>query len=403
VGNRGCNMKKLSWLKSILCLSTLIVIPTLSQTSLVQAQDGLDSGEIDIEALRAEFEKAKIELEQAKSSASKTVSETARVVPSQVEVQLVSQTKPTNTTVANTVVKTEVEYDLRMKEYADREAALLKSLDEADALADSRSKASRRVESPVAVIGPAKVEEKVTAIVAPKESKKADKVEEKAVSAATIKVPITKEDKTSATELALKQEIAALKSQLASQETSTVASQKSISSLRAEADSSKKRAQDLLKELDETRNRLMLAERQVERLSEHVQRLNACELGAAPSNQGQRSNSAAVNPATRFNPQGQRVVQAEPKVVGDLPVAVVQVDKGLLRAGPSKNDSTIASVAKGTRLTVQSKSKDGLWYLVYAPNGSSAWISSDIISFLPTGPGAGNLPNIRIRPVDPNF
>ena len=142
----------------------------------------------------------------------------------------------------------------------------------------------------------------------------------------------------------------------------------------------------------------MLAEKQVERMSGLLQNRNACELAnSTPS----RVPAPAYGVPAQQQVAPRRVQPTESRVVSDLPLAVVVSDKALLRSGPGKDNSPIASVSRGTRLAIQSR--QGEWYLVGAPNGGSAWVNAEVLQFVPSGADAGNLPNIKIRPVDPNM
>ena len=126
------------------------------------------------------------------------------------------------------------------------------------------------------------------------------------------------------------------------------------------------RANALAKELDETRNRLMIAETQVERLSVII------ESRGLSKSSGTGSQSIARSAPQRRNVEDENLPD-------DTQVATVIADKVHLRAGPSKENSPLMAVTKGTRLTVEMRNGD--WYRVVAPTGRRAWISADVIAF----------------------
>ncbi len=164
----------------------------------------------------------------------------------------------------------------------------------------------------------------------------------------------------------------------------------SISKAKGESDTKLKDAHskiaDLLKELEETRNRLMIAETQVDRLARIVDQQSqskAGQSGAATSKQTKASGASRPS--------------AEPQSAGDMPVATVVVDKANLRAGPGPQHSVLMEVGKGSRLAVEDRLKD--WYRVTTPTGTRAWVSSDVIAF---GPDYQSSPTqtVKIRGFD---
>jgi len=80
-----------------------------------------------------------------------------------------------------------------------------------------------------------------------------------------------------------------------------------------------------------------------------------------------------------------------------MPVATVTVEKAHLRTGPSKDNSPLMTVLRGTRLAIETRK--GSWYRVISPTGVRAWISSDVVSFGST-PDSGPTRTIRIRGFD---
>ncbi len=131
-------------------------------------------------------------------------------------------------------------------------------------------------------------------------------------------------------------------------------------------------------ELDQLRNRLIVAETERERLSKqldssHYQNIVGGSSALRLQQQVQPpARKAAVQPARNL-PAPQPV--AEP----DLPIVTVTADKAALRTGPGLENSPLLHVSKGTTLTVETR--NGNWYRVNTPQGTRAWISGDIVKF----------------------
>ena len=145
--------------------------------------------------------------------------------------------------------------------------------------------------------------------------------------------------------------------------------------LRRELNASQYRLNQLRRELDETRNRLIIAETEVERLSKIIEERNSSTLaryGAGP------------------RPTPVRQYQAPPaqqeKMSGDMAIATVVADKAHLRTGPGKDNSPLMAVSRGTRLAVETRR--GAWYRVIAPTGARAWVSADVVAFGPSADGS---------------
>ncbi len=141
--------------------------------------------------------------------------------------------------------------------------------------------------------------------------------------------------------------------------------------LDGELKEAKTKIQRLSRELNDTRNRLMVAETEVERLSSQFEarnRSNLTKLGAV----------AAVN-VNRHPPAQQRKQQPVAQPVEEMPIATIIVDKAQLRTGPGKDNSPLMAVTKGTRLAIETR--QGEWYRVLAPTGARAWVSSDVVAF----------------------
>lgn len=145
--------------------------------------------------------------------------------------------------------------------------------------------------------------------------------------------------------------------------------QKRNNELELEQKISQEKMSAIAKELDETRNRLMIAETQVERLSSIIE-------SRGRDITTRKSNSLEA-PETRPAPP-----LYKPRVessAADMQVATVIVDKAHLRTGPGRENSPLMAITKGTRLAVETRSGD--WYRVIAPSGVRAWVSSDVVAF----------------------
>jgi len=115
------------------------------------------------------------------------------------------------------------------------------------------------------------------------------------------------------------------------------------------------------------RGKLMLAEEESNRLNTLVTGASSQPRLAVPTNRRVVNNNPLLT-----QPQNM-------KTSPEMPIATVIVDKANLRAGPGKNNSTIMSVAKGTRLAVETNQGD--WYRVVTPTGGRAWISRETVGF----------------------
>jgi uncharacterized protein YraI len=164
-----------------------------------------------------------------------------------------------------------------------------------------------------------------------------------------------------------------------------------------------KRIAELTRKLQQARNDLMVAEMEVERLSNIIEDRNQASLGKAGVRYSGQSASASrtqpslpqsgVSPrmATKRSyasggddesfadesPQEMRPPVAEAS--SDMQIATVIANKANLRTGPSKDNSPLMSVAKGTRLAIEHRV--GEWYRVIAPTGMRAWISGEVLAF----------------------
>lgn len=155
---------------------------------------------------------------------------------------------------------------------------------------------------------------------------------------------------------ALEQELAELRKKLASKERSV-----------GEKDQT---ASQAVRELNETKARLMLAETQVERLSSIIEARNDCTISQLTGETRQRPIQAATSR-----------LPVVPKVESsaEMPIATVVKKKVYLRTGPGKNNSPLMAVSEGTRLAVETM--QGEWYRVITPTGARAWVAAESIAF----------------------
>ena len=155
--------------------------------------------------------------------------------------------------------------------------------------------------------------------------------------------------------------------------------QKQNAELRQQLDTARKSARELAKELEETRNRLIIAETQVERLSSVIEERNKSSLARYSPPQQKQLSSAQQSATRSYQPARQQPAE---KAADEMPVATVVADKAYLRTGPGKDNSPLMSISKGTRLAIETR--QGEWYRVISPTGTRAWISSDVLAFGPT-------------------
>lgn len=144
---------------------------------------------------------------------------------------------------------------------------------------------------------------------------------------------------------------------------------------------SQNRIELLVKELEDTRNRLMIAETEVERLSSIIQERNRSKL-ASYGTQAKKVPLKPSQPAALAAPALRPIAvnpAAESKIDNDMEIATVVVDKAYLRTGAGTNNSPLMSVGKGTRLAVEKRV--GEWYRVISPAGTRAWVSADVVNF----------------------
>jgi len=187
----------------------------------------------------------------------------------------------------------------------------------------------------------------------------------------------------------------ALKSQVKFQGKTVQSLQAENNGLREQLRQSQNQLKALIARMTQMRNSLMVAETEVERLNAIVQDIN---------HTSQRREHYRTEQAYGAPQERRRDVLLSPaqerKASEDMPIATVIVDKANLRAGAGMEHSPIMSIAKGTRLAIETKSGD--WYRVVAPTGERAWISRDTVAY---GKDAQSSPSrtIRVKSYDPSI
>lgn len=186
----------------------------------------------------------------------------------------------------------------------------------------------------------------------------------------------------------------AIKSELKEKSDTVAKLQKRNSEISGTLSKSEARVKSLEQQLTEARNRLMIAETEVERLSGLMLTTVRSSKSLARLDGGSLTGAA---PAPRTVPAAAVSNRAAPQPATEESVATVIVDKANLRTGPGSEHSPLMSVTKGTRLLVESRR--GEWYRVFSPNGARAWVSADVVAF---GPSAQASPSktVRIRAYD---
>ena len=135
---------------------------------------------------------------------------------------------------------------------------------------------------------------------------------------------------------------------------------------------------DLRQQLDDAKRRLLVAETEVERLSNVLTARNRSALSTFGGNPPALA-PAVTESRARLSAPPATVRPEPPQPASDVPVAQVIVSKAYLRSGPSKDSAPLMSVAKGARLVVETRR--GEWYRVITPQGTRAWVNTEVIAF----------------------
>lgn len=185
--------------------------------------------------------------------------------------------------------------------------------------------------------------------------------------------------------------------------TSTVQSQReTINSLNSSKLSLEKRLRAaeskltaVLKELEKTREDLLLAETEVERLSYVMEKRNIHKIRTIQARSIRPAASLAAKDIAEPQEEtalltGNTPLQESSRA--QISIATVTAQKANLRTGPGLNNSVLLTVSKNSRLVVESRQGD--WYRIIAPTGERAWISGTVIHF---GENASGHPNSILR------
>ena len=172
---------------------------------------------------------------------------------------------------------------------------------------------------------------------------------------------------------------------------------KAVSTYENQLQNLKLRNQDLNRDLQETKDRLMIAETEVERLSRLLREKNTATLanfGATPMTAPrQPAARASLPPPPQVNVAKSTTRSAETEPL----IATVMADKANLRTGPGRDNSPAMTVSRGTRLVVEKRV--GEWYRVITPAGTRAWVASEVIAFGETSQASPSR-TVRIRGYD---
>lgn len=152
------------------------------------------------------------------------------------------------------------------------------------------------------------------------------------------------------------------------------------------------RLSDVLKELEQTREDLLLAETEVERLSYVIEKRNIHKIRTIQARSTRDASPVDLRSEASANPLLTGNAPSQGHSGEQISIATVTAQKANLRTGPGLNNSVLLTVSKNSRLVVESRQGD--WYRIIAPTGERAWISSTVIHF---GENASGHPNSILR------
>ncbi len=141
-------------------------------------------------------------------------------------------------------------------------------------------------------------------------------------------------------------------------------------------------------ELQDLRNKLLIAESEIERLS---------ETGNSSKNKFANTESTTDNneltDTAIFSTAKDRTNKES--LDDSATVVTVVADSGALRTAPNATSSIIMEVDSGARLTVDDRRGD--WFRISTSSGMRAWISATEVAFGPTN-SASPSATVKIRP-----
>lgn len=141
-------------------------------------------------------------------------------------------------------------------------------------------------------------------------------------------------------------------------------------------------------ELQDLRNKLLVAENEIERLSKSE---------AVHPNEPTSSKAFTKTKASEGTVIFSTAKQRETDITEDESSTIVTVvaDSGALRTAPNTTSSIIMEVDSGARLTVDDRRGD--WFRISTSSGMRAWISATEVAFGPTN-SASPSATVKIRP-----
>jgi uncharacterized protein YgiM (DUF1202 family) len=148
-----------------------------------------------------------------------------------------------------------------------------------------------------------------------------------------------------------------------------------------------RRNEQLVAQLREAKNRLMIAETQIERLSAILDSRSDTAVTryakSAPMQVAQPPQAAAPPALPRelpvTNPPPPLPIASSVSAGGDIPLATVVTERANLRTGPGRDSSILMEVPHGAKLAVETR--QGNWYQVISPTGVRAWVAASTVSF----------------------
>ncbi len=266
----------------------------------------------------------------------------------------------------------------RLKELEAREAALGRALGSAE---ESSTVPNEMEKQPAP---PQKRERTPHAIVTVKPGKKSSK--EKAADADPIQKAVQKAQDTTKN---VQQENFELRAKLAAAQKSYAALQENCGGARDRTAALEERAaraeeqvRALVKQLDEARARLMLAETENERLTA---KYRSTGMPLPRKSESHVPVDLGSMPGTASK---------------DMPLATVLADNAGLKTGPGMQYSTLMTVPQGTSLAVENR--QGEWFRVITPLGARAWIHGSFVRLGPVRDNSGrnkmSAPRNRVPP-----
>lgn len=147
----------------------------------------------------------------------------------------------------------------------------------------------------------------------------------------------------------------------------------------------KTRLSKMERELQETKNKLLVSETEIDRLTGIIK------------NQGRERAQLSTKsriPADLDATAKMKKVETTSTENDDLTLTVV-AEQSVLRAGPNQNETKLVEVDRGTRLRVDDRQGD--WFRVTNRSGTRAWISAADVAFGPTGASSPSA-TVRIKP-----